>query len=247
MPLQRLIVGTTGAEVSIKASTQDEPLTPTNITLKDASTIGSAAVSPVKVDSQGIFVQRAGASVHAMYYSFDNNDYTTKDLTRLNEDICTPGILELAVQREPETYVWCVRGDGQVALLIYDVGEKVEGWCRVVTDGEVESVCCIPGEDEDRVYWVVKRTINNATVRYIEKVCMHSQAEGGTTNRMADSGVYAAGPVTQVTAAHLINETGLIGWGTRDGTAQPITGLSADGSGVISLGGTYTEVWVGLP
>lgn len=247
LPLQRLIVGTTGAEVSIRSSSFDEPLTPTNITLKDASTLGSAEVSPVKVDSQGIFVQRTGTSVHAVYYSFDNNDYTTKDLTRLNEDICTPGILELTVQREPETYVWCVRGDGQVALLIYDVGEKVEGWCRVITDGEVESVCCVPGEDEDRVYWIVKRTINGSDVRYVEKICMQSEAEGGTTNRMADSGVYAAGPVTEVTAAHLANETGLIGWGTSNGTAQPITGLSADGSGVISLGGTYTEVWVGLP
>lgn len=247
LPLQRLIVGTTGAEVSLRSSSFDEPLTPTNITLKDASTVGSASVSPVKVDSQGVFVHRTGNKVYSLFYSIENNDYTVKDLTRLNEDIASEGIVELSVQREPETYVWCVRGDGEVALLIYDTEEKVEGWSRVITDGEIESVCVVPGMDEDVVYMSVKRTINGSDVRYIEKMAKHSEALGGTTNRMADSGVYAAGPVSSVTAAHLANETGLVGWGTKDSTAQPITGLSADGSGVISLGDTYTEVFVGLP
>jgi hypothetical protein len=247
LPLQRLIVLTTGAEVSIRSSSFDEPLTPTNITLKDASTVGSASVSPVKVDSQGVFVHRSNRRVYSAYYSIEANDYISKDLTRLNEDIASEGILELSVQREPETYVWCVRGDGQVAILIYDIEEKVEGWSRFITDGEVESVCVLPGEGEDVVYLAVKRTINGSDVRYIEKVCMHSEALGGSTNRMADSGVYAAGPVSSVTAAHLANETGLVGWGTKSGTPQPITGLSADGSGVIALGDTYTEVFVGLP
>lgn len=247
LPLQRLIVGTTGSEVSIRSSSFDEPLTPGNITLKDASTMGSASVSPVKIDSQGIFVHRTRKNIHAVVYSVEANDYQTKDITRLNEDICGDGILEMSVQREPETYVFMVRADGQLVLLIYDVDEKVEGWSRVITDGEFESVCVLPGDGEDQVYVSVKRTINGGTVRYIEKMAMTSEARGGTTNKMMDSFTYAAGPVSSVTAAHLASETGLIGWGTKDGTAQPITGLSADGSGIISLGDTYTDVYVGLP
>jgi hypothetical protein len=61
-----------------------------------------------------------------------------------------------------------------------------------------------------------------------------------------------------VTAAHLANETGLVGWGTNASTgvsgfigtlaADGASGsLSADGSGVIALGASYTNVFVGLP
>lgn len=248
LPLQRLIIGTAGAEVSVRSSSFDEPLTPTNITLKDASTRGSASVSPVKVDSRGVFVHRSNRAVYALYYSFEANDYVTKDLTRLNEDICGTGIIELAVQREPETYVWAVRNDGQCCILIYDVEQGVEGWSRFVTDGVVESVCCLPGSVEDVVYLAVARTINGSTVRFIEKLALHSEAVGGSINKMADAATLTVGPATSVTLAHLANETGLIGWGTNaDSVAVPLTNLTANGSGVISLGGTYTNVWVGMP
>jgi hypothetical protein len=248
LPLGYLIIGTTGAEVSVKASTQNEPLTPDNISLKDCSTYGSTAVSPVKIDSRGIYVHRSLKNVFALKYSFEANDYTSEDLTAFNEDICGDGIVEMAVQRNPESYVWCVRSDGEVALLIYDWAEEKQllGWHRFITDGVVESVCVVPGASQDAVYMAVQRTINGSTVRFVEKLALHTEAIGGATHKMADAGQLFAGPVSSVTMAHLANETSLVGWGTKDGVAQPITGLSANASGVISLGGTYTNVWVGL-
>jgi hypothetical protein len=64
--------------------------------------------------------------------------------------------------------------------------------------------------------------------------------------------------VSSVTAAQLAGETGLVAWGTNSATgvsgfigtlsADGASGsLSADGSGVVALGGTYTNVFVGLP
>lgn len=247
MALQRLVFGTTGAESSARASSIDEPLTPSNIGIKDASTQGSAAVSPAKIDGRGIFVQRSGKKVFHILYSFENNDYVSKDLTALNEDIGGDGIVELDAQRQPETYAWCVRSDGEVAVLAYDIGENITGWSRFVTDGEVESVCVLPGAEQDTVYLSVKRTINSGTVRYIEKLAKHSEAIGGATTKLGDAGTLTAGPVSSVTVAHLANETGLVGWGTKSGAQYVLTGLSANGSGVVSLGDTYTNVWVGLP
>ncbi len=231
----------------MRSSSFDEPLTPSNITLKDASTLGSSSVSPVKIDSRGLFVHRSTQSVHAVLYSFDANDYTTDDLTEFNEDICSPGIVEMAVMREPENLVWCVRGDGQVAILMYDWSEtrQAQGWSRFVTDGEVESVCVLPGTEQDQVYLSIKRTIKGSTVRYIEKLNLFSEAIGGTLNKMADSGVYHAGETNNVTAAHLANETDIVGWGTRGGLKFALTGLSADSNGLIQLGESYTDIFVG--
>src|SRR3546814_7624593 len=53
LPLQRLLIGTEGAEISARSSSLDEQLTPTNFGLKTTSTYGSAAVAAVAVDDSG--------------------------------------------------------------------------------------------------------------------------------------------------------------------------------------------------
>ena len=252
MSLQRLIFGTKEAEVSARSSAFDAPLTAEEITFKNASTQGVAAISPVKIDNYGVYVQRSTKRLYKIAYSVDAQDYTSDDLTRLNEDIAADGFTTVAVQRQPDTYVWGVRSDGQVGILILEPKEEVAGWCRFIPGGggEVEDICVLPGNDteEDRVYLIVKRTIDSSTVRYIEKLAKYEEATGGATNKMADAFHFEVGPSSSVTAAHLANETGLIGWGTNTGTgvAGPILDLEANGSGVIALGATYTNVCVGI-
>jgi hypothetical protein len=180
-------------------------------------------------------------------------------MMEVNEDIGNGGfagsfaytIVDMAVQRKPQPYLWCVRSDGTVILLLFSVKHGISAWTRQLFDGAsgvVESVYVLPvAGGQDRVYLWIKRTINGSTVRYLEKVCLATEALGASTTKLGDAGVLTAGPVSSVTLAHLANATGLVGWGTTGGTAQPITGLSADGSGVIALGATYTNVWVGLP
>lgn len=252
LPLQRLLIGTDMAEVSLRSDSFDQPLTAT-LTAKDASTQGAAKISPAKLDSRGIFIQRSGRRAYEVYYDIESNDYQARDLNRLNDEILDDGdtlddgIYEVAVQRQPESYVWLVRSDGVAIILLYDLQDKVAGFFRMVTDGEIESVCVLPATGQDNVYFSIKRTINGSTVRYVEKLVRPRETRGRAVTKLADAGVYAAGPVTSVTAAHLANETGLVGWGTTGAVPQVLTGLSANGSGEISLGGTYTDVWVGLP
>ena len=253
MPLQRLVFGTDGSEATARASNFDQPLTPTNLTIKDASTQGVAAVSPAKMDGRGVFIQRSNRKVFEILYSLERQDYVSTNLTKFNEEIGGDGLLEIVVQRQPESYIWFVRDDGECPILLYDPGESVAGWFRFIAapslagDAVVESVCVLPEDEQDAVYLSVKRTINGSTVRFVEKLMKHSQALGTAADtRMADAGTFTAGPVSSVTLAHLASETGLVGWGTTSGVSGPITGLSANGSGVISLGATYTNVWVGL-
>lgn len=248
LPLQRLQIGTDSAEISARASSFDEPLTPDAVTLKDASTQGVADISAVKMDSRGLFIQASGEKVYELIYDFEANDYTSRDLNSVNDEIFEDAAAtQMAVQRQPESYVWIVREDGVLAFLLFDPKEEITGWFKLITDGDVEAVCVLPSDPQDDVYIVVKRSINGSDVRYVEKLAMHREARGGSINKMADSGLYFAGPVSSVTLAHLANKTGLVAWGTKSGTPQPITGLSANASGVVSLGDTYTNVWIGLP
>lgn len=253
LPLQRLIFGSSGAEISARSSSFDEPLTPTNVTLKDAATHGVAAYTPVKVDGRGMYIHRDGLRLFEIAYDVESNDYRVGSIMLLNDKIGGDGFTELAVQRSPETYIWTVRADGKCPVLIYDPKEKTAGWFKFIAapsaagDAVVESVQVLPSSGQDRVYMIVKRTINGSTVRYIEKLAKHSEALGDTTTKMADSCVTNAGPVTTFTGlTHLVGET-VVAWGTTNGVTGPIgTTYIVNGSGEITLPSSSTNVTVGL-
>lgn len=209
MPMQRLLAGTAGAEIACKSTSFDEPLTPTNFNAKEASTQGSAKIPAVKIDSSCVFVQRCGFRVYELGFSADAADYVPGDLTAVIPEIGKPGILGMAVQRQPDTRLHCWRSDGKVAVLVFDPSENVNCWVVVETDGFVEDVCVLPGTEEDQVYYLVRRTIDGATVRYFEKWALESECVGGSLNKQADSFVvYSSTATTTITGlSHLEGES----------------------------------------
>lgn len=242
LPIQRLLIGTEGSEVSMRSSSFDEPLTPTNVTVKDASTQGSARLPAVKIDQAGLFVQRAGKRVYELRWSGETNDYAPRDLTLLHPDICAPMVADIAVQRQPETRVHFARSDGQVALLMYDPAENIMCWTRVETDGVIEDVSVLPGIGEDQVYYIVQRTIDGQTKRYVEKWAMESEAVGGTVTKIADSHIHYSGvPATVITGLDHLEGREVVIWADgRDAGTATVTG------GQITLATAASEVVAGL-
>lgn len=262
LPLTRLVVGREGAETSVRSGSQDEPLTPTNFTLKDCSTQGSSAIAAVKIDTRGVFVQQSGRRVYELAFSGDAQDYVAHDLTRLNPDIGVVGFTGAAVQRQPDTQLHFVREDGQVAALVHDVEDQVECWWRLDTDcdvdGEVESVVVLPGSLENRVYYAVKRTIGASTKRFLEKLALRSQCDGRPQARCSDSHIIYTGGTTTVSGLTHLEGEAVVAWGwDNDGTTGDDcgTGLTDAGvqttltvaSGAVTIPTAYDNVCVGLP
>jgi hypothetical protein len=267
LPLQRLIVGTASAEVSIRSSSFDEPLTPSAFTARNAATMGSAAIQAVAVDSGGIFVQRNKTKVFQLAYDVEINDYSALELTRLNQDICKPGVVQIAVQRQPDTRIWFVKEDGTAAMLVFDRADAVSGWCRVETDGEFESVAILPTGDDDGVYFVVKRTIDGLTKRYIEKFASTAELTGASESYLVDSSVLwtSGSPTSTVTGlGHLIGKDVTVYY-SRSAAFEPtafeptafqmleITGpeprttYTVDANGEIALDFQAESLVIGLP
>jgi hypothetical protein len=259
LSLSRLIIGTDGAEVPVRSDAFDTPLTPTNCAFKNASTVGSGPYSPERLDKQGFFIARSGTGVYRLRYNFEQQDYDSDDVTELHEDLGDDheGFFEIAAQRHPQPWLWFPMGDGQAAVLLHDPKQQLQGWVRVVTDGEIESIYVLPAATEDRVYAFVKRTINGSTVRYHEKLCLQSEAKGQATTKLADAGVFTSASSTAISASHLAGETGLVAWGTSAGGISGFIGtlasngqtgsLSCSTGGSIDLGAAYTNTFVGLP
>ncbi len=252
--LQRLLLGGGGGEYSCKSSSLDEPLTPSNFNPKKASTQGSAAVRAVALDNQALYVQRGGTRVFTSVLGGESisDDYGSNNLCQIVPEIGQPEIVRLGIQRQPDTRLHCVRSDGTVAILVFDPNEQVTCWVDLDTDGLVEDVAVLPGDSgdsEDHVYYVVARTINGATVRFLERWAFQSDCVGGTLNKLGDAYVtYAGAATTTISAPHLANEQVVV-WadGVDIGTAADGTRIyTLDGSGNATLSTAVSSYMVGL-
>lgn len=168
VPARTLIVGTVGGEWKISATSIDEPITPTNVNVRRESTHGSANIQAKPIGNAVLFVQRAQRKLRELGYNFDIDGYLSPDMTLLSEHITTPGITNMDYQQEPDSIVWCVRSDGGLLSFTCNRAQAVMSWARHITDGEVESVACIPGATQDELWLSGKRTINGSTKRYVE-------------------------------------------------------------------------------
>lgn len=241
LPLGSLLVGTQGAERVAKASSLDEPLTPTAFSLKPVSTQGSADLPAVKVDTNGVFVQRNGARAYELSVGNTYN-YEANDLTAIVPEIGAGGFRRIAVQRQPDTRIHFVRADGKVAILVTDRVEKVTCWILYETDGVVEDVVVLPGTTEDTVYYTVARTINGNTKRYREKWALESEGLGAARTILTDSTyVWTGTSSTTVTGlSHLEGEVVTVWANSKD------LGTYTVASGQITISEAATTAYVGL-
>jgi hypothetical protein len=255
LALQRLLVGTEGAVSTVKSSSFDEPLTPTNLSIKDSSSTGASSVDPARVDTRGLFVDRSGRAVFELSFDGQSSDYNATQMSKLATDLFTSGIKTLAVQRRPDTRIWIINNDGSCVCVVYEPLEEVLAFIPIETDGEFESVAVLPADDQDRVYFVVNRTINGSTVRYIEKMALDSEVKPTTTCKVMDafaSGVNSPASTTIHVGTHLQGESVVV-WAdgaplvtTVDGITVP-NAYTVDGSGNITVVSAVTDWVAGLP
>lgn len=259
LPLTRALLGGQGAEYTARSNNFDEPLTPSNCNIKRTSGQGSAPVAAVAVDERGMFVQRGGTRLFEMAIDPSSYNYVASDLTAIIPEIGQPSIVRVDVQRQPDTRIHCVRSDGTAAVLVYDRVENVNCWIEIETTGAIEDVMVIPGdagENEDHVYYVVKRTINGAEVRYRERWATEDECRGlDGVSKLADAFASYSGPLTSVLTGldHLEGEEVVV-WGDgidlgteTDADGERVQRYTVSGGQItLDAGITVTEAVVGL-
>lgn len=242
VPLTRLLCGREMSIASIRSSSFDEPLTPTNFSVKDCATQGAAKVRALKIDKRGLFVQQSGRRVYALEFDAQAMDYSPHDLTRLNHSVGQPGLVGAAVARQPDTYVYLPRADGQCAVLLFDPDDEVTAWWRIQTLGNIESVCVLPAPDgvDDQVYFVVKRVINGVARRFIEKLAQRVNCLGGPVNQLMDSCLVHLGPASSTISLPHLPLTAVEIW--ADGVS--LGSVDTDASGLATLPGEASAFFI---
>lgn len=237
MPLQNLIVGTDGAEWSIRSTSFDEPITPSNYNVKARTTKGSAPIAAVIADNSGYFVSRTTETVFELSYDANSYSYSALDAMTLVPEMGDGGLIRLGVQQSPDLRLHAVRTDGTIAVLVRDSAENVLCWVDMETDGIVEDVTVLPGTVEDRVFYRTKRVVDGVEVRYLERWALERDCRGGQLSKLADSFKTGTGSITGLD--HLEGKTVVI-WadGVDRGTAV-VSGGAVAGSFTTWCAGLY--------
>ncbi len=177
-----LQMGTLGSTFSLSSGNDAVAVTPTNVSIKRDTTYGAANILPETIGNFIYYVDRDLNHLRELGFSFDIDAQQALDMTILSDHIAkaadplnSDGFTQIAYQQSPVSRLWCVRNDGQMAVLTRQIDQEVVGWSREVSgvdslgDGVYESVAIIPTDGGDDEVWViVKRYIGSAVVRYIE-------------------------------------------------------------------------------
>lgn len=165
---QVLLALTAGNEFSVTGGAETG-IKPGNITIRLQSAFGSNNVRPVNIDASVFFVQRAGKQIKAVANSgYYGTDAEWSTVSEISKHLLDSAVKSMAYQHEPNSILWIVRGDGDIAQLTYKAEQEIAGWGHIKTEGEYLSVCCIPEGGQDTVYTAVKRNINGNEIVYIE-------------------------------------------------------------------------------
>lgn len=224
---------------------------PDAINAKQQSYHGCDEVPPLNVGKNILYVQARGSAIRDIGYVFQDDGYDGPDLTILSAHLFEgKTIVDWAYAETPDSIVWVVLDDGSFLSLTYIKEQEMLAWTRHDTDGLVENVAVIPEGNEDRVYFVVKRTINGSDIRYIEKMETRVIDDIEDAIFMDSALSYDGTPVSTVSGLeHLEGEEVAI---LADGFVvaspnNPGYKVKTVSGGSVDLGGSYSKVHVGLP
>lgn len=245
--LSRLIIGTQGAEVVVRSNAFDEPLSTTNMTVREMSTYGVGNVPPIKVDTRCLYADVSTCHLMEIVYNVQIQDFVARPLTTLHRDIAKAGIKQMAVMRRPDTRLLIVLQDGTMLIKQFDPNENIMGWGRFTSSlagSTIHSVAVLPAaqQNQDEVYIIAKRTVGGAAQYYLENLGPINYV-GAADARSVDSYVeYSGSAVTSLAGlSHLEGQTVQV-W-----AAGYYAGLKTVSSGAVELPASVTTAWAGLP
>jgi hypothetical protein len=212
VPLTQLLLLTGSAEWRVSSLNSDE-ITPTTISVRPQSYIGASNVQPVIINNALVYCGARGGHVRELGYNWQASGFITNDLSIRSAHLFDNyEISDMAFAKAPIQMVWFVSTSGMLLGLTYTPEQQVGAWHKHDTDGTFESCTVVAEGNEDRLYVVVKRTINGQTKRYVERMASrHFDSIEGAF--FVDSGATYDGTNTSATT---VTVSGGTTWGPSD-------------------------------
>lgn len=188
---QKLIVGTKSSVWSVSGA-QGGVLDFDSVDARVVDEVGMTELAPLVIDGKVLFARTKGSGVRALVFDGQYGMYDGVDLSGqsehlfLGDSISALGtaygkaLVDWTYAEDPWGVVWAVRADGLLLSLTLGA-EGTYGWARhdgdtnrgvggIPTSPRHLRVCAVPEGDEDAVYMVVERIINNAPKYFVERM-----------------------------------------------------------------------------
>lgn len=170
VPLGRLVALTDTTEFRITAI-DGLALTPDSFAAQAQSYIGASRVHPMIMQGVLLFEGAKGGEVYRMAYSEEAGGYQTVSVCdRATHLFRGYHLKQMAEQLAPVPIGWCVSSNGHLLGVTFVPAQQVLAWHWHDSDGVFESVSVGNENGEDRVYAIVRRTINGVSKRFVERL-----------------------------------------------------------------------------
>jgi len=244
-PANDLMIGTASGVWSIPAS-----FTANTVSVQGpACRNGSSGLQATMVQSGVIFVSRTGKAVNQLVWQGQNTPLIPPDNLSYYADHLFVGrdIIDWAHSDDPETTLYFVMSDGEMACLTFDAAKTVRAWWRWKTSGTITSACVVPSSDRDVLVTIALRG-TNYLIEYSSNVDWYDPTatnDGEEAAMYLDSAYSYSGSATSTITGLTWLEgltVGVVAKGGYLGTGV----VSGSGSLTVPGGGTVTQAFVGL-
>lgn len=130
------------------------PLTPTSLTVKQQTKIGSVAdkfISPKLVEGSTIFVAKNNKEIREFFYGDISENYSSEDLILLSNHLMNkPKELDYDIKNR---MLYVLQSDGTISILLTNKTNAINAWFKYETQGEFISLNVF----NNTLYVIVKR------------------------------------------------------------------------------------------
>jgi len=257
-----LVLLTDGGEWTVVSGDgPSRPLTPSSIHADQETYVGcSRDVRPTVVGNTILYLQARASIMRELKFDEAVEGLAGRDLSIWASHLFKrKTIVAIDYQQVPESIVWAVRSDGALLGLTYIPEEDVWGWHRHDTDGSFESICVVPGTEEDVLFAIVKRTIDGVDKRYVEVLERRDVLDGfvHSGSIFVDSALsYGGTPADEFSGLEHLEGKLVSVYGDGDVVFDANEAADADAAtlarytvtaGAITLENSYSNVHIGLP
>src|SRR5882724_6623449 len=225
----------------VNGGSAGSPLSATSLVANPQAYNGSSPLPPIVATSDILYVQAKQSIVRNLVYNFYTNVYTGTDISILSNHLFYGfTLVQWAWAEEPFKLAWAVRNDGQLVCLTFLKDLEIVAWTHSDTQGAFIGVASITEASSignvDAVYHVVKRTVQDQTVNYIERFVELTYPNDYKSSWQVDAGIgYNGSAATTFSGAQHLG--GMVVTGLADGVVINFT-MPTSGTFIFGGGGT---------
>lgn len=141
---------------------------------------GSSFLNPIGVEEVMFYETAKSSEIRTLGYEFQIDGVRSNDITIFSRHLFEDRtIAAWDYAEKPGSIILTVMDNGSLNCLTWDAAQEVWGWTTWTTDGLYKGVAVITETGEDRVYFLIQRTINGVTKLYIERMASELWAKNG--------------------------------------------------------------------